>query len=259
MDPVELAFDAQAGFVAMENFRGRQDRLDLHFKPGEVVDGRSLGVLGGLFGDIMAEDVVAELADALGSDEMLITQIGEEAKKTLPVLHWSRDVGREGSGHVDVAGKAVFGLRTKLSDFKFLGRQVEDLAMNFADQGLILEIGPAAIGTDVKRDCDDMVGMFHGLQGVAGMPRLATRLSACGGPETFRRGFGVAVGRRRLAAVAAIESQTDLYGLEAALKIEYQVNEAAGLALGDDLEVLTVPDSRVFHENLRSVDRDGHL
>ena len=76
-----------------------------------------------------------------------------------------------------------------------------------ADLGLIFERGRAAVGTDVEGDWDDMVGVFHRLKGVAGVPRLTARLSARGDSEALGRGLGIAVGRRGLAAVVAILSE----------------------------------------------------
>ena len=133
MNPVELAFDAQARLVAVEDLRGRQERLDLRLEACEVVIGRGLGVLAGLFADAVAVDVGAELADAIRGDELPVAQIGQEAEEAFPVLYGGRDQGREGCAYIGVTSGAMFCFCTILGDLEFLGRQVEDLAALMVD------------------------------------------------------------------------------------------------------------------------------
>ena len=53
-----------------------------------------------------------------------------------------------------------------------------------------------------------VVGIFHRLQGVVGMARLATRLAGAFLAQIAHGGFFVTIARRRLAAVGAVEGQT---------------------------------------------------
>ena len=125
----------------------------------------------------MAIDVGAELAEAIGGDKILVPQIDQEGEEALPVLHGGGDVGREGRGHVGIAERAMLGFSAMLGDDERLGRQIEDLSADMAGRGLIVELGSTPIGTDVEGEGDGLVGMFHGLEGMAGVPRLAPRLA----------------------------------------------------------------------------------
>ena len=115
VDPVELALDAQSRLVAVKDIGARQERLDLRLEGLQIVGGRGFGALDGLLADGLAEDVGAELTEALRGDEILVAQISQAGEPASPILYGSGDIRREGRGDVDIAGGAVLGFAARYS------------------------------------------------------------------------------------------------------------------------------------------------
>jgi len=107
--------DAQSRLVAVKDIGARQERLDLRLEGLQIVGGRGFGALDGLLADGLAEDVGAELTEALRGDEILVAQISQAGEPASPILYGSGDIRREGRGDVDIAGGAVLGFAARYS------------------------------------------------------------------------------------------------------------------------------------------------
>lgn len=180
VNPLKFSFDSQARLVGMEDVRGGKQDPELRFETLQVLISRRLSVLDDLLADALSEDVGAELADAVGSDELLVAQIDQESEEAGCVLRGSCDVRREWSGDLGIAGGAEPGFSAMLGDQELLGRQIKDLPVEVSGDGPFLKRGSAPSGTEVERNRNDLVRLVDGPQGAAGMTPLSARLSSAG-------------------------------------------------------------------------------
>lgn len=173
------------------------------------------------------------------------------------VLGRGAEVWREGGDDLLARAGADFHLGPVLRDAQANLGQVENLAAFVAHEGLPAEVFAAAAGAALEAMGDAPVRPQDWLEGVSRVAVLSPRLAAGPLAETFGARLGVAVGRRRTVAVGAVLSQAGFQGLEHALEVEDQIDEAAGLASGQGFEVPTGPAGGAFHGNPGPGDRDG--
>ena len=170
----------------------------------ELVMARVGGVKHDGLTDGLAKQVVAQLADPMSRQQLLVLEIDEQGEESGAVLRRRLDGLGERGPNDCAAVRTPFDLRPVFGDFECGLGQLEDLAALIVDHGVILQERLGTAGTGGDRQYDGLVRIGQPFQGGARMSRLATGFSTGCLAQAFWFGFSQAIGSRGLIAVLAV-------------------------------------------------------
>lgn len=174
VEPVEFAGHARAAFVGVEDVLAGELIADGGLEASEVVGAGFQGAKDDALADGVAEEILADPADALKGDVLLAVEIDQESQEPLSILGGGGDPGWERGALQFAAARTALGFGAVFGDVECGWGQFEDLAAFVREGGCVVGIECVAAGAGGEAEGNDLIGVFDRFERMSGMADLAS-------------------------------------------------------------------------------------